>query len=416
MLKFLSYLIIIFGSFNLIRLAILMVGVDIHDARSSRVFKKTRVYRPWITVIVPAYNEELVIKRCLASLESNSYSKLEVIVINDGSKDDTAKRVTAYQRKTRGVFNLHLLNQINAGKAAAINNGVSHAKGSLIMVLDADSILAPDAITEVTRYFMNKKILLAAANVKVIDDGRVLSTLQRYEYLISYRSKKALNTYNMEYIVGGVGSTFRKHIFKRVRGYDTDTMTEDIDFTLKVLQLGNRDKVVSYMPTVRAYTEGVLTLNDLIKQRYRWKYGRMQTFLKNRNMFFNSQQKYDKRLTFFQLPYSLWAEIIFSLEPLLIGYFLVIIAIYADFATLLSAYAVTTGFIIWNVAMDETETRQSKLRLVPLSLIQYPLFFILALVEYAALVQSLRKIHRLKASMNLGHSSWEHVTRAGESS
>ena len=415
MLEFLSYLIIIFGSFNLIRLGILMIGVDIHDIKSSRTSRQNKAGSPWISIIVPAYNEELGITRCLASLSANSYAHMEVIVVNDGSKDATAKRVASYQRKTRGSFNLRLINQKNSGKAAAINNGVSHAKGSLVMVLDADSILAPDAIAEVPRYFQDKKILLAAANVKIIDDGRILSTVQRYEYLISYRSKKALNTYNMEYIVGGVGSTFRKHIFKKVRGYDTDTMTEDIDFTLKVLQLGNRERIVSYMPTVRAYTEGVLNLSDLIKQRYRWKYGRMQSFLKNRNMFFNAQRKYDKRLTFLQLPYALWAEIIFSLEPILIAYFLVIIAIYGDLATLASAYSVTTGFILWNVVMDDSETRRSKFRLIPLALLQYPLFFILAMVEYVALAKSIGKIHKLKSSLKQGHGAWEHVTRAAES-
>lgn len=413
MLTFLSYLIVIFGSANLIRLAILMIGTDIHDVRTARMSKR-RLYQPTISVIVPAYNEELGIVRCLESLAANNYAKTEVIVVNDGSIDTTAKKVRAFQRKTRGKFTLRLLNQNNAGKAMAINRGVRQARGSLIMVLDADSILAPDAIAEVPRYFAEKKVMLAAANVKIIDDGRILSTVQRYEYLISYRSKKALNTYNMEYIVGGVGSTFRKRLFERVGGYDTDTMTEDIDFTLKVLRMGSRKEMIGYMPSVLAYTEGVLTIGDLIKQRYRWKYGRMQSFYKNRSLFFNLKHRYDKRLTLYQLPYSLLAEFIFTIEPLLIAYFLCIVLIYGDLLTFLSAYSVTTGFIVWNVMMDESESFESKLRLVPLTFVQYPLFFILSLVEYVALAKSVSRLHKLRGSLAQGHGSWEHVVRSSQ--
>lgn len=411
MLEFLSLLTLIFGAFNLVRLGILVVGVDIHDVRRARQ-KQTRAYSPRISVIVPAYNEETGIIRCLESLAANTYSNFEVLVVNDGSKDHTAKRVRAFQRKTRGQFKLRLINQANTGKAAAINNGVGSATGPLIMVLDADSILAPYSLAEVPQYFHNNNVLLAASNVKIIDDGRWLTAIQRLEYLVGYHGKKALNTYNMEYIVGGVGSTFRKQIFHKVNGYDTDTLTEDIDFTLKVLQRGNHKRVVGYMSTVHAYTEGVLTVRDLITQRYRWKYGRMQSFFKNRIMFFNANKRYDKRLTWYQLPYSLWSEIIFSLEPILIAYFLCLIAIYGDSRSLLGAYLVTTAFIAWNVISDDTETMRTKLKLVPLSLLQYPMFFLLSFIEYVALIKSMARLHTLKASLSNGHGSWEHVSRA----
>lgn len=411
MLLFLGLLIIVLGTANMIRWAFLMVAADLHDLQVVKRPKRPN-WKPAITIIIPAYNEELGIVRCLESLAANSYSRKEIMVVNDGSTDRTSQKVRNWQRTHRSVA-VRLINQPNGGKASAINNGIKKAKGSLIMVLDADSILAPNALEEVPKYFTDPRVVLMSANVKVIDDGRILSLVQKYEYLISYRLKKALMFYNMEYIVGGVGSTFRKSMAKSVGSYDTDTMTEDIDFTLKILKKGNIKHRLAYAPSVIAYTEGVMTLRDLIKQRYRWKYGRMQTFVKNRELFFNRHSRYDKRLTHYQLPYAVLSEVLFSLEPLLIGYFLLIVLLYHDTYSLISAYTVTTGYIIWNIVTDESESRRSKTRLVFLSIFQYPLLLIMSVVEYCALVKSARRLHQLRSTQS--HGAWEHVARSGKS-
>jgi biofilm PGA synthesis N-glycosyltransferase PgaC len=410
-MQIIAWAILILGTVNLIRLMVLMVGTDVHDVRRSKSAAATR-YRPKISVIIPAYNEELGITRCLDSLAANTYANKEILVINDGSSDATAARVRAWKRrKANRQVTLRLINQKNAGKASAINNGLQRAAGSLIMVLDADSTLAPNALAEIPRYFADKRVALLAANVKIIEDGSIFSLVQKYEYLISYRLKKSLSAYNMEYIIGGVGSTFRRSTIKRVGSYDTDTITEDIDYTLKVLSQGNVKTRLNYAPTVHAYTESVMSFGDLIKQRFRWKYGRMQAFLKNRHLFFNRDAKYDRRLTMFQLPYALWAEVMFGLEPFLIAYIFLVVYTYHDLSTLLSVYLVTSTYIGLNILFDDSETTGSKLRLLPLTLIQYPLFFILSAVEYAALIKSLARIHQLRSS--LGHGSWEHVARAG---
>lgn len=412
MIQLLAWLIIVLGSINLIRLMVMMMGADMYDLKRAKLSAKRR-HKPFISVIIPAYNEELVIERTLDSLNANTYFNKQVIVVNDGSKDATAALVNRWRRRAANKgLKLNLINQKNAGKAAAINNGMRKAKGSLIMVLDADSVLAADALSEVPKYFIDKRVVMAAANVKIIDDGRWFSLLQKYEYLISYRLKKSLAHYNMEYIIGGVGSTFRASMVRRVGGYDTDTITEDIDYTLKVLQHGNKKYRLTYAPSVHAYTEGVMTFRELIKQRYRWKYGRMQTFLKNRSLFFNRHKKYDKRLTMWQLPYAIWAEIMFSFEPLMIAYVLSVILVFHDLTTMASVYAVTTIYIILNVLFDESETVRAKLKLLPLSLLQYPLFLLLTLVEYGALIKSAARLHQLKSG--LGHGTWEHVARSGK--
>jgi poly-beta-1,6-N-acetyl-D-glucosamine synthase len=409
MLKFLAWTIIILGCINLLRLMALMVGTDLHDIKAARQTRRRRW--PLISVLVPAYNEEVVIERCLDSLAANQYRRKEVLVIDDGSRDRTAEVVQSWIKRHPDI-SVKLIRQANTGKAAAINHGLAQASGSLIMVLDADSVLSPNALSEVPHYFYNPQTVLIAANVKIMADKKLFSLIQRYEYLISYRLKKALTHYNMEYIIGGVGSTFRASLIKQIGGYDTDTLTEDIDFSMKVVRQGNKRYRLGYAPSVIAYTEGVLTLPDLIKQRYRWKYGRMQTFLKNRDLFFNRHKRYDKRLSFFNLPYALWAELMFGLEPLLIGYFFGIVILYQDATTLLSAYLVTTIYLALHVIADETESPRMKLKLLPLAPFQYPLFFILSFVEYVALVKSLARLHVLRSS--LGHSTWDHVARSGQ--
>jgi cellulose synthase/poly-beta-1,6-N-acetylglucosamine synthase-like glycosyltransferase len=386
----------------------MVVGADVYDLRKSR--QQKYLGEPMITVVVPAYNEELGIARTLDSLAANSYANKEILVVDDGSRDRTRHVVLAWKALNPDEP-VWLIRQHNAGKAAAVNNGIKHAKGELVMVLDADSVLAPNALSEVPQYFADPRVVMTAANVKILENGSLLSLVQRYEYLVGYRLKKALNVYNMEYIIGGVGSTFRKSVANQVEGYDTDTMTEDIDFTLKLLKQGNVEQRVAYAPTVIAYTESVLSFGDLVKQRFRWKYGRMQSFLKNRELFFASQKKYDKRLTWYQLPYSLWAEVMFFLEPFMLALVMTTILILGDLLTLTSVYLTTTFYVMWNIWTDESESKRSKWRLMPLSLVQYPLFFILTAVEYAALVKCLARLHQLRSS--LGHGTWEHVARAG---
>lgn len=411
-MQVLAWLIVVLGTINLIRLMVMMVGTDLYDLKRAQQ-KHRRSYKPLISVIIPAYNEELVIERALDSICANTYRRKEIIVVNDGSTDATAAIVRRWRRRTANKsVALQLINQKNGGKAAAINNGMQKARGSLIMVLDADSLLAATALGEVPSYFTDKRVVMAAANVKILDDGSWFSLLQKYEYLISYRLKKSLANYNMEYIIGGVGSTFRASMVRRVGGYDTDTMTEDIDYTLKVLRRGNIKYRLTYAASVHAYTESVMTFRELIKQRYRWKYGRMQSFLKNRALFLNRGKQYDRRLTMWQLPYAIWAELMFSLEPLLIAYVLSVILIFQDLSTLASVYLVTTLYILLNVLFDDSETKRTKFKLVPLSLVQYPLFLILSAVEYGALIKSVARLHQLKSS--LGHGSWEHVARSGK--
>lgn len=409
----LAILIIMLSLINLGRIVLYMLGADLHDRKRHRAARISPKHRklPTITVVVPAHNEEQVILRCLDSIYANKYRSKEVIVVDDGSSDATYRLVRAYRRRY-GYNNLRLLHQANQGKAAAINNGIKRAKGELVMVLDADSYLDKVALRQVVNYFADPAIVMTAANIKIIDDGSLLGLVQKFEYLIAYRMKRAQSAFNIEYIIGGIGSTFRRQIAAEVGYYDTDTVTEDIDFTMKILARGNIEQRVAYAATVIAHTESVLTFAQLIRQRFRWKYGRFQTFLKNTHMFLNRDKRFDRRLTFFQLPFALYCELLFLFEPFVLLFLLYVIVVVGDIYTLLTAYTVTTVYIAGNIIAEDSESVRSRLKLLLLVPFQYPLFFILSAVEYVALMRSLAGLRQLIAGG--GDVRWQHVDRSAK--
>jgi cellulose synthase/poly-beta-1,6-N-acetylglucosamine synthase-like glycosyltransferase len=218
----------------------------------------------------------------------------------------------------------------------------------------------------------------------------------------------------MEYIVGGVGSTFRKSCLQKVGGYDTDTMTEDIDLTVKLIrEYGNKKYRIHYAADSVAYTEHVLSFGSLVKQRFRWKYGRFQTLLKNKHLFFNGSKKYDKKLTWIQFPYALVGEFILLLEPILVGYILWVTFAYADFSSILSVYIIVSSFIFLMFLGEDSESTKTKLSLSAILPLAYILMYILSAVEFLALTKSMSK-SRLLFSNVVEKSSWEHVERSSK--
>ncbi len=416
MSQYMYYLIAVLSLLNFVRVLTMLIGADLYDIKQIMRKRKTHQspYRPLITVVIPAYNEEMGVIRTVRSVMANTYTRTQIIVVDDGSKDKTLRMLRNFQRQHKGVFTV--VHQANAGKAAAINRAVQYwAKGSLVMVVDADSLLAPDAIANMVAHFRDRKIIATASNVKIIPTRSLLGVAQRLEYLISYRMKRSLTTLNMEYIVGGVGSTFRRSALLKTGLYDTDTMTEDIDLTVKLIRhYGNKSYRVHYAADSVAYTEHVLTFKSLVKQRFRWKYGRFQTLLKNQELFFNNAKRYDKRLTWYQLPYALVGEFVLLLEPILVGYILFVAVRFTDVTSLISVYIIVTGFVFLMLTGEDSETTRSKIVLSAALPLAYVLMYILTAVEFAALVSSIRKSRQL-FRREMHSSSWEHVERSGGS-
>lgn len=438
-----TYFIVILGIVNIIRMIIYLISSDIYTVKEASKAKKNakkRPYRPTVSVVVPAHNEGPIILKTLESLQASHYpyDKMEIIVVNDGSTDNTAKIVRNYiaglsryevhsgfVRQPRGLgltrksyrspvkhFRTILVNQKNGGKAEALNNGMrNYAVGRLIMCLDADSLVNSDMVKNSVAYFRDRKVVALASNVNIMEDGSVLSLVQRFEYLISYHMKKAQTVLNVEYIIGGIGSVFRRSILDKVDFYDTNTMTEDIDLTMKIIARGNKKQRVAYASDALAYTQAVPSFKSLIRQRFRWKYGRMQTFLKNPNIFFNRDKKYGKQLTWLMLPYALLQEFLFLAEPIVVSYILYTSIKYQYTGTMLFAMIVISSYILINVWSTAHLRKLEKLRLSLLAPPMYFLMYMMSVVEYAALIQAIIKLPKLRNSISGERTTWKSPER-----
>lgn len=410
-----ALLIVFFGVINLFRITAFMIGSDIYSLKRHLNRRKKLTYFPFVSIIIPAYNEEKSITSALISILESNYpkDKLQVIVVNDGSKDNTEIVLKEYL-SLRNIDSVLIINQDNRGKSHALNNGIkNYSKGELLMCLDADSCLSPYAIRNAISYFEDKKVMALASNVRIAKGKGILNFIQRFEYIICYQMKRAQTVFNVEYIIGGIGSMLRRECLEEVGFYDVDTVTEDIDLTMKILRSGNKNVKVIYGADVVTYTQSVLSIKDLIKQRYRWKWGRFQTFFKNKSMFFTRDKSFTKGLTWFYLPFALYSELAFLFEPLIVGYIIYLIAFYGDFLTLISAIIVISFYMTMNILSEETLTLKDKLKMLPFVPLMYFLFYVLSFVEYFALIKALINMPRLKESLELNKTSWEPVKKIG---
>lgn len=448
------YLIAFANVVSLVHLGLFMTGANVYDIRAARsrhmADKKAKRYgieaskpeeQPLISVVVPAHNEEKGIVRTLDSLRASSYPNIEIIVVDDGSTDRTsevvrsyianmpASRIATYMARTQGgrtgLFTrramraplknhaIKLVRQKNGGKGSAMNNGIrNYANGSLVMCLDADSKIHPRAIANAVAYFKDNRVVGVAANVRVMGHGW-LGTLQRFEHMIGYRSKKFYTMTNSEFIVGGVASTYRKSVLNQVGYYDTDTQTEDIGLSMKIVaQLGNKDKRIVYASDVVAMTEGVLTYKALIKQRYRWKLGSLQNLYKYRHMMGNAaSETHSRTLTLYRLPFALIGELLLILEPLMMAYIIYLSISRQSLAIFMGAWLTITLYTLWTIWPDEHMAIRQKLRMSASAMIIYILFYAMSLVQLAAIYKCLKNFRRV-VDLSGQSNTWVSPARA----
>lgn len=415
MMNLIIFLILGFCLLNLARMTIYIITSDVYTYKRSRERSiQKRNYTPYVSVVVPAHNEENTIERALLSLYNSTYSSyfLEVIIINDGSTDNTRKIVEDFQKTHKDKCKFRLLNRKNRGKAGALNYALKNAvNGKLVMCLDSDSFLAPTALYNAVQHFRDRGVITLSSNVNVVEDGTLLTLIQRFEYIICYQMKKGQALLGIEYIVGGIGSMFRYSALKKVNFYDTNTMTEDIDLTMKLIANKTKKQSIAYAADSIVYTEAAHSISELKKQRFRWKYGRSQTFYKNSELFFARHPKYAKRISWFALPFSIIQDLIFFTEPLVVGYLLYVSVRYSDLTTFRNALIILTGYVLCNVwATDHLKIRE-KLRLSYYAPTMYLLMYLLSYAEYFALIKSVYLLPKLATSLGNKHTKWDSPTR-----
>jgi poly-beta-1,6-N-acetyl-D-glucosamine synthase len=235
---------------------------------------------PFVTIIVPAYNEGKMIVSSVRSLMEMDYPHFEVLVVDDGSSDDTFERAQSLIA-VFGETRLRVLSQANGGKATALNTGIAAARGEIVLCMDGDSLLEPQTLREAVKHFADPTVGAVAGNVKVANRLNALTRLQALEYIEGLSLVRTAHAFFRRVVVipGPIG-LFRKRIILEVGGYLRDTFAEDCELTLRIMAAGWK---VKYESRAVAWTEAPETLDSLFKQRYRWSRGILQAVLKHRS-------------------------------------------------------------------------------------------------------------------------------------
>ncbi|HTW34155.1 MAG TPA: polysaccharide deacetylase family protein [Rhizomicrobium sp.] len=236
----------------------------------------------FVSVIVPAYNEARVIGSTVRTILASDHEKLEIIVIDDGSLDDTSGVVRAEFGHDARV---QLLRIANGGKANALNVGVAHAKGDVVVALDADTQFERTTISRLVRWFADPKVGAVAGNAKVGNRVNTITRWQALEYIVAQNlERRALAALGTLTVVPGAVGAWRKSALQEVGGYPTDTLAEDQDLTI---HLQGRGYSVRFDSTALAWTEAPNSFAGLARQRFRWAYGTLQCLWKYRSLTFN---------------------------------------------------------------------------------------------------------------------------------
>ena len=235
-----------------------------------------------VSVVIPAYNEDKVINTTIARILSSTYQNLEVIVVDDGSKDDTSRVVhETYGDNAR----VSLIRIPNSGKASALNTGIARAHGEVVVALDADTQFNRDTIARLVRWFTDPQTGAVAGNAKVGNRINMITRWQALEYIVAQNlERRALAALGTLTVVPGAVGAWRRDALLALGGFRADTVAEDQDLTIDLQRHGYR---VGFDSSAVAWTEAPTTFTGLARQRFRWAYGTLQCLWKYRELTFN---------------------------------------------------------------------------------------------------------------------------------
>lgn len=292
-------------------------------------------HTPSISILAPAYNEGATIIENVRSLLSIHYNKMELIVINDGSKDDSlARLIEAYEleqvswlvtqhittKPVRGVYKsknpvyhkLTVVDKENGGKADALNVGVNIATHDYIVCIDVDCILEQDAMLKLVKPFLeqkNHRVIATGGVVRIansceVRDGKItrvhlpkqlLPRVQTLEYIRAFLlGRMAWSRLNGLLLISGAFGAFDREIVIKAGGYDHGTVGEDMELVVRMRRYMEERKLpykVSYIPDPLCWTEAPSSFKILGRQRNRWTRGTIETLRIHRKMFFNRRYR-----------------------------------------------------------------------------------------------------------------------------
>lgn len=350
---------------------------------------------PFVSIIVPIYNEDKVLKDSIESLLNLEYDNYEIIMVNDGSTDNTrevAETLVGIQRGKYSDVKVTLINKQNAGKAIALNTGIAVSQADFVLCMDADSKLSPDTLKVAMRHFNNQKVGAVAGNVKVLNRKRFLTDLQALEYIEGLNMARAAQSYiRLVNIIPGPIGVFRKKALADAGFYSDDTFAEDADLTLKIMAAGWK---IYYEPLAISYTQAPITLQQLIKQRYRWTRGILQSLRKHKSLMFSSKSP-SIGYTFILL-FMIYEALIWPIMNIAANAFFIFAALYFGISSLLFYWWAGLAILDLAAALYCITVEKEEFRLVWYAII-YRMVFIL-IIDIAKAMSTIEEFLGIKMS------------------
>lgn len=348
---------------------------------------RSRPYVPSLSVIVPAWNEEVGILKTVKSLLANRYPQLEIVVVNDGSTDRTDEIMKSFivegvKSRQFDEKTVKYIYQKNGGKGVALNTGIKNARGEIILTMDADSAISEGGLWNLVRYFEDPEIMGVVGNVKVANNSTWVGLVQKLEYIFGFYFKRAHALLGAEYIFGGACAAYRASVFDQIGLFDEHNKTEDIEMSMRTRYYGMQ---CTYAEDVVVYTEGASSHQGLLNQRLRWKKGRFDTFAKYAKLFFSTEERHNSSLSFWILPLAMVGEILLFLAPLALSLLLAYSVITQDYISL----AFNILFLGFFYLVNAVFAREKNIWILLMFPFTWIIFYYLVWVEYMALMKSL---------------------------
>jgi cellulose synthase/poly-beta-1,6-N-acetylglucosamine synthase-like glycosyltransferase len=288
--------------------------------RAARLAERDPSFAPPVSILVPAYNEAVGIERAVRSLAASDYPEFEIVVVDDGSEDDTGQIVERLE-----LPGVRVIHQPNGGKPSALNRAIAAAAHDVLVTVDADTVFEPETLRLLVQPFRSEEVGAVSGNTKVGNRGGLLGRWQHIEYVMGFNLDRRLYDVLrcMPTVPGAIGA-FRRAALDDVGGVSGATLAEDTDLTLAIVRAGWR---VVYEEEARAWTEAPGSLSTLWRQRYRWSYGTMQAVWKHKGAI---AQRREWRVGRLGIPYLVLFQIALPLLAPLIDVFAVYGVVFLD--------------------------------------------------------------------------------------